>query len=232
VSTFLELVNKTRNECGASGADLTSLGGILSKQNTLFKNWVIDSWTAIQRKHRRWGFMERDFSFTTVAGQQSYAAAALAPTPLTSFREWKPETFRLYTTSIGLPDEQILVPITDLQSFRDLYQFGTMATTQQRPVAFAIDTDKSILLGCTPDAAGYTVRGKYQKAPQVLVADTDEPDVDDYFHDLLMFRAMEKYALYNAAPEVLARAQTEGGRLMNELEIEYLPRIAMPDPLA
>lgn len=231
MSTFLELVNKTRNECGASGADLTSLGGILSKQNALFKQWVIDSWAAIQRKHRRWGFMERDFSFNTVAGQQSYAAASLAPTPLTSFREWKPETFRLYKTSIGVADEQILVPITDLQSFRDLYQFGTMSTTQQRPVAFALDTDKSILLGCTPDDI-YTCRGKYQKAPQILVADTDEPDVNDYYHDLVMFRAMEKYALYNAAPEVLARAQTEGGRMMNELEAEYLPRIAMPDPLA
>lgn len=230
MSTYLQLVNQTRDECAASGADLAALGGTLSKQNVLFKKWVADAWTSIQRRHQRWGFMERDFSFQTTAGVYTYAPTDAAVN-LTSFREWKDETLRAYLTATGVSDEQLLAGPVHVQAFRDLYQFGTMSTTQQRPITFAIDPRKRLLLGPTPDAV-YTIRGQYYKAPQVLSADADVPELDSYYHDLIVFTAMEKYALYQAAPEVLARSQVEGGRLMRELETEYLPKIEAPDPLA
>ena len=230
MSTFLQLVNQARDECAASGADLSSLGGTLSKQNVLFKKWVGDAWTSLQRRHQYWGFMERDFSFPTTAGVDTYAASDGAVN-LTSFREWKVDSFRAYLTATGVSDEQLLAGPISVQPFRDLYQFGTNSTVQQRPIAFTIDPRQRIVLGPTPNDI-YTIRGKYYKAPQVLSADGDIPDVDTYYHDLIVFMAMEKYALYQSASEVLARAQLEGGRLMRELEAHYLPKIEAPDPLA
>lgn len=227
--TYLELVNMLREETGASGAALTTLGGTLSRENTRYKNWINRAWGSIQSKHRTWLFMESAFNFQTTAGVQTYTAATLS-TPITNLANWKRSTFRCYRTSIGVSDEQIL-PFLDWATFRDLYMFSTQGTVQQRPVVFSIDPDKNIVLGPLPDAA-YTIAGYYYKSPQTLVADSDVPDVDAEFHELVVWQAMTRYGFYEAAPEVLAGANDEGDRLMNNLEQDYLPQITMGASLA
>ena len=229
--TFLELVNACRRECGGSGGQpvLTTLGGALSYENARFKAWVAEAWTDIQTKHRTWTFMEREFTFQATAGVQQYTAATLS-TPLTSFANWNRKTFRCYNTATGYSDEQLL-PFLDWDTFRNLYKYGTMRTTQQRPVVYTIDPLKKILLGPLPDAT-YTIEGWYYKAPQNLSADTDVPELDEEFHMLIVYLAMEKYGFYEAAPEVLQRARSEGGPLMAQLEMDYLPQITMGAPLA
>lgn len=229
--TFLELVNAARRECGANNGNspLLSLGGVLSYENTRFKSWVNEAWREIQRKHRQWGFMERDFSFNTTVGVQQYTAATLS-TPIASFANWKRDSFRIYVTATGFSDEQIL-GLEDLQVFRNLYVFGTNRTLQQRPVLFAIDTQKRILLGPVPDLV-YTVVGQYYKAADDLVADGEEPAFEDEFHDLIVYKVMQKYGMYEAASEVLARGETEGGRLMAQLEADFLPKITFGPTLA
>ncbi len=219
-----------RRECGASGAPLASLGGVLSYENTRFKSWVNEAWREIQRKHRQWNFMERDFSFQTVVGQQLYTPSTLS-TPLTSFANWKRDSFRVYNTATGTSDEQI-IGFEDLTVFRNLYIFGTNRTLQQRPVLFSVDTLKRVLLGPLPDAI-YTVNGQYYKAAADLVADSDEPEAfDDEFHDLIVYKVMQKYGFYEAASEVLARGEHEGSILMTKLEADCLPKITFGPTLA
>jgi hypothetical protein len=43
---------------------------------------------------------------------------------------------------------------------------------------------------------------------------------------------MQFYGLYEAAPEVLTRGNTEFSRLMNQLEREQLPGLYLGNPLA
>ena len=229
--TFLELVNMARREGGAAGgqAPLTTLGGVLSFENTRWKNWIADSWRDIQTFKRTWTFMEREFTFQTTAGVQQYVAGTLS-TPLTSFANWNRKTFRCYRTAIGYSDEQLL-PFLDWETFRNLYQYSSMRTTQQRPVVYTIDPLKKLLLGPLPDDA-YTIEGWYYKAPQTLVADADVPELDDEFHDLIVYWAIQKYAFYEAAPEALERAKSEGGPMLAQLTMDYLPSVTMGAPLA
>ena len=230
--TFLELVNSVRENSGASGPPLTTLGGVLSYQNTRIKNWVNEAWGDIQSEHRTWDFMERDFSIQTAIGTQGYASSDAAVTLATpgSFANWKRDTFRTYKTALGFSDEQLLGFLA-WPDFRNLYQYATMRTTQQRPVLFSIDFLKKLQLGPVPDDV-YTVLGQYYKAPSDLVADTDVPLVDEEFHMLIVYGAMKKYGYFEAAPEVLARGKDEYGPLMARLESDYLPSIVSGPTLA
>lgn len=229
MATFLELVNQLREESGTSGPALTTLGGSLSQSTQRQKNWIVRAWKAIQSKHRTWLFMEQAFDFQTSAGVQTYTSTTLS-TPITNLANWKRMTFRCFKTSIGVSDEQIL-PYMDWLLFRDLYQFGTQGVVQQRPVVYSIDPNKKIVLGPTPDDT-YTIKGWYYKSPQTLTADGDEPAIDEEFHELVVFEALRKYAYFEAASEVIARANEEGDRLMNNLEADYLPTITMGATLA
>jgi hypothetical protein len=230
VPSYLALVNQARVECGAAGAGaLTTLQGATSQETARFKLWIAQAWTDIQRRHRDAGFMEADLSFQTTAGVQVYKAsdAALA---LANFRDWKRDSFRCYRTSIGVADEQF-IKFQDLLAFRNQYEYSSMRLTQQRPVVYTSDPHKYLHFGPIPEDV-YTVVGQYYKSPVTLSADADIPAIDDYFHDLLVFAAMKKYALYESAPEVLERATEEGGRLMAALEAEYLPALISGPPLA
>lgn len=228
--TFLELVNTTRRECGASGPPLLTLGGSLSYENTRIKNWVLDAYRELQTRMRDWGFMQREFSFITTPGIGTYTAATLS-TPLPSFANWKTDSLRCYTQSLGFPDEQVL-PFRDYMEFRDLYLFGANRTLQQRPVLFTVDPNKNLLLGPLPDQA-YVVNGLYYLASQTMVADSDEPTViPEEFQDVIVYGAMMKYGYYEAAPEALARGTAEWDRQLNGLMLDYLPKIVSGPTLA
>jgi hypothetical protein len=86
------------------------------------------------------------------------------------------------------------------------------------------------LLGPKPDGV-FTVSGQYWKKPQALAADADEPEMPDEFHMLIVWKALEHYALYESAAESLVRAQKEQKWYMNRLEIDQLPDVQMPGPL-
>lgn len=225
--TYLQLVNRARQEGGASGAALSSLGGVLSQESQRFKDWVNEAWQEVQVHCADWDFMRLDFSFSTTIGDQTYTAADAG---LTSFRNWKRDSFRAYTTSLGFGDEQLL-GYCDWETFRNLYLYGNQRTVTGRPVLFSVKPDKSLVIGPVPDA-DYTVLGEYFKAPGALVADGDTPTIDDAYHMLIVWRAVHSYGLYEAAPEVVAKAEVHIKRLMSKLENDRMPEIGSGPPLA
>ncbi len=226
---YLQLVNRARQEGGVSGAALLSLGGTVSQETQRFKAWVNEAWRELQIHCKDWDFMRSDFEFDTTAAVQTYTAASLS-TPLTSFRNWKRDTFRAYTTSIGFGDEQIL-RFEPWESFRNLYLYGNQRSTTGRPVLFSIKPDKSLVIGPVPDAV-YTINGEYFRQATDLVGDTDEPGITDEYHMLLVWRALRAYGLYESAAEVVVRADGEIKRLMSKIENDQMPEVTSGPPLA
>lgn len=232
--TYLEMVNRVRREAGESGSDLVSLGGTLAASNTRIKSWVNEAWIDIQRLHAQWQFMLSDFSFTTTIGVGTYTAATLS-TPITTFKNWKLDTFRAYNTAAGFPDEQLL-PYLPFAAFRNMYLFGDMRTTQTRPTFYSVDQSKALRLGPLPDAI-YTVNGQYWRLPEGFTADSDTPQTtapaftEDY-HMLIVWKALESYGLFESATEVLVRAQRESMKVLSRLQIDQLPTMGYGAPLA
>lgn len=223
---FLALINKTRDECGVSGPALTTAQN-LTGEAARIKNWVNAAWVDIQTAKEDWQFMRETVQFNTVSGKQFYTAAEAG---LSSFGNWKRDSFRASTVGNSYRDEQLL-NYMDWSTFRNLYQYSNMRNTQQRPVVVTVDPQKQLGFGAIPNR-DYVIVGEYYKAPSEMAADTDIPNIPDRFHAMIVYRAMIYYAGYEAAPEVLARGQMEFNRLMNRFEIDQLPTLVSGAALA
>jgi hypothetical protein len=223
----LQLINRARQECGVTGPDLTAISN-LSGQSLQFFNWINAAWVDIQTAHEDWQFMRQPFQFNTVPGQSRYTTAEAGVGA--TFGTWKRNSFRASTVGENFGDEQLL-NFMDWDTFRNLYQYANMRNTQSRPVVVTIVPGDDLAFGAIPDQA-YVIEGEYYRQPRSFALATDEPDIPNRFHLMIVYRAMMFYAGYEAASEVYQRGELEFKRLMNRLEIDQMPDIVSGPPLA
>lgn len=228
---YLQLAQRLATECGVVGIIPTVSNQVGMYQKLI--NWTNDAWVEIQGMHDNWNWMRKQFAFNTVASTGDYAPASTTNTVtaalMTDLRYWWKDTFRCQKVSIGVQDEQWLVE-WEYQIFRNTYRFNVQVNG--RPVVFAIKPNgKEVMLGQVPDDI-YKISGEYQCLPTSLSIDADTPGMPAHLHLAIVYKAMQSYGLYEAAPEVLNRGNVEFSRLMNQLEREQLPELYLGNPLA
>lgn len=214
-TNFLEIVQRVSTECGIPTAPTTLLGA--TGQTLDLMNWTSQAWTELQQKYPDWSFMyvSPGVSFVTVAGQTQYTATQAGVT-IGDVSLWDRNSFRIYNTAAGQATETDLYYVPYAQ-WKDGYNKGSLRTTQRMPAVFSIHPQNHLILECP--LVGYTVTGDYYRLPTVLALDADVPtDLPIMYYMLIVAKAMEKYALFESAPEVLAASERLGNRLMNSLE--------------
>ncbi len=235
---FLQLAVKTRQECGASG---TGPAGVTNQtgESKRIVDWVADAWTEIQNRHiSQWRWLRKDFSFNTVVGQTRYAYGAVtdveAAALISRFNNWwwededgVPQVL-IYKQSEGIATQRRLIAIP-LSSFK--YLFGIGSPANQQPAYVSVDEQKRILIGPPCDDV-YVVTGQYQRGAQILADNADIPECPTEHHLLVVYEAMKKYAGYEAASEVWARAVALADPAMRRLEHDQLPEFSLAPPLA
>lgn len=223
---FLQIVKRTREKCGISGSGPVTVSG-QSGELLRIVNWVNESWMEIQNKHTDWMWMRRAFSFETTLGQQDYTPVRAGAT---DFSHWHTDTLRAYRSGAGVNDEQWIHPM-DYERFRDVYQYANRITG--RPSFFSVRPgDLALLLGPIPTNDLMTVVGEYQKHATEMTADSDVPAMPSQFHMLIVYGAMERYAAFEAAPEVMVGVSKSYVELKTRLEINQLPQITAGGTLA
>jgi hypothetical protein len=227
---YLELARQLRQECGVSGTGPTTTQGQVGEAKRLV-DWINSAYMEIQGMSDDYGFLRADFSFDIVAGVKDYTVSG-GPgvgAGIQDLRYWHRDTLRIYDTAIGIDDEQFLIE-WGYEVFRNTYRFQNQAPS--KPTVFAINPrGKALMFGPEPDKT-YTVYGEYQRIPQPLVNDVDEPLLPAHLHMLIVYKAMEYYGLYEAASEVLARGERMFKSLKSQLDREQLPMVTLGDPLA
>ena len=228
---FLQLINRTRVECGVSGASvpLTSVTN-LTGESARIANWVNSAWVDIQAVKGDWQWMRQSFEFNTVSQQQFYTPAQAGVG--STFANWKRDSFRCSSVGNFYRDEQ-LMNYMEYTTFRNLYMYANMRTTYTRPVVVTIDPTKRLGFGAIPDIP-YVISGEYYIKPTEFVLETDTPPdaFPDRYHLAIVYRAMMFYAGYEAAPEVFQKGEMEFKRLMNNIDIDQLPDTVSGPPLA
>lgn len=228
MSTFLQLVKSLRQECGIAGTGPTTVTSQVGELKQLV-DWTADAYTEIQNRHGgHWRWLLREFTLPTVASTAAYAYTdandVLTATAIDRFTAWRvndrDDPPKIYLTSAGVSGQRWMV-YADWSWFRSVYKIGT--ATEGYPHHISIDPQDNLVFGQVPDAA-YTVTGHYWRGPQTLSVDADEPEMPSQFHKLIVYKAMEKYAGYNSAPEVMIRAKNEGTPMMRQLEANQLLR--------
>ncbi len=211
--TYLQLVQRLAQECGAAGAPVTVVGQTGEYKRLV--DWTKTAWDAIQSKFHDWDWLRASFSFTTVANQSDYTSteAGIA----SRFGRWDLDYIKIYRTSEGVATEQKLDKI-DYLEYRDYYTTGTVDASM--PIRCCALPNQKLALGPKPESTGYTVRGDYFKSPQALAVDADTPELPEQFHEAIVWRAMMLYARYEGAPEIYQDAAINFSQRMAELTMD------------
>lgn len=197
-------------------------------------DWTSQAHEDIQSRHENWRWMRKQFTVTTVSGTDTYAPGdctdVAAAAPISRFDRWltEPGTVKIYLQSAGEGTSRWLT-FVPWDEFRLLYRLQPQPDSA--PAFWTVDPDENLVLGPGPDAA-YVVVGDYQRSPLVWTAGTEEPEFPARFHRLIVWEALKKYALFESAQEVLARANKEASPLWAALRRSQLPPTGFGNPLA
>lgn len=187
---FLELCQSTAKESGTIEGDARPTS-VLNQIGRLAKivRWTAQAYEAIQNSRSDWRWMRAEFEKQTNPGQARYAAGSWA---IDRFADWvydgsyEESGFSVYETARGPADESTL----RFLPWDEFYRYKLRgAQIPQRPVFFSVSDSGEFVLSPTPDKA-YTVRGRYRKTPQILVADTDVPEMPVAHHPLIWRQAL------------------------------------------
>jgi hypothetical protein len=96
--------------------------------------------------------------------------------------------------------------------------------TQGRPVHYSISKAGEFCLGPVPDDA-YVVRGEYRKAPQILAANGDIPEMPARFHEVIAHYGLMLLAEHDEGNLHIAVAMRRYRELMDDLERDQLPTL-------
>lgn len=222
MASFLELCADLARESGAINPAPVTVVGQTARQKQCVE-WVKTAWVLIQNISPYWSWLRAEFEGTLTINDASYNAAELGIA--TRFSEWMNDTepyraFSIYDNSIGRADEGKIRQIS-YNAWKNSYDTGTHDAG--RPQVWAEAPDGSIRFGPKPDKA-YKVRGEYRKTPQVLAADTDQPEMPSRFHSAIWQRAIILMAASDEAVTALQTAQLEFGQNLTNMQRDCLPK--------
>lgn len=217
---FLQLCQRVRQECGITGNGPTS---VIGQQGQMAKvvDWVRTAWLEVQNVRTDWDFMWGNLTFDTASLEDAYTTNTTNIDTI--------DDLMIYEKSKGRSDGKSLEQVS-YQELRDYYLQGGEETG--RPVKYAIRPDKAIVFAPTPIEI-YTVSVDYYKTPVSLAANTDEIDIAESKHEVVMYKAMMYFAAHFEAPMLYQHSQAQYDRLINELEFKQMPEMEVTTvPLA
>lgn len=234
MTTFLKLCQNVARESGT----FPNVGDPSSTQSQTGRlarlvEWVRSAYEEIQLRHP-WRWLQGEFSGTVIANTQRYGAAALGIDE--RFEDWivtdekGRNTVTLYKSSEGQDTEGYLQHVS-WDEFRRTYLVGSNASQTGKPIYFSVDQDQNVVLYPIPDAE-YVLRGMYHKAPQILAADAETPEMPAAFHKVIEWRALMLLGTFDEAFEQFPIWEQRYRELMHRLELSQLPQIETSGPLA
>lgn len=220
--TFLQLVQRLKQECAIPGARPTTLQGLTPEvEAQRLADWIADAWIQILELHPDWRFRRRTVTFTTTNAQHTYTPVQCGLTAGTLGR-WVLSSFRAYLTAS--PNGEWHLWETSFESWRDRYLIGANRTVYSQPRHIAEDPESTgLILGPIP-TSGYTITGTYYLAPNRMSADADTCGLPAQYDDLgIVWKAMIEYGGYEADSAAYQRAVRNYSKWINHLEREQLP---------
>ena len=223
---FLALINRYKRECGVSGPAITNVDTV-SNEHLRLRDWIVSAWVDIQSMHNgQWQFMREESSYNTSAWMTLLSIPEWAAD---SVNIWKIDTFRI--SALGESRAQSW-PIDYIPYDQFVASVGLNPSEQNRPRYFTVRPgDKAVILAPACDAA-YTLYFEYFSEPVELEDNNDVPACPSKYHMLIVYEAMLSYGAFEAAAEVLGRAEKKKRELLFNMQMTQLPPITFGGPLA
>lgn len=222
--TFLQLCQRCYLEGGLSGM-ITSTQNQNGEAQRIV-TWVRSAYLEILNDQGIvWKPIRKTVSVQLTPGQGTYSFADLG---LTGGVQWDTRSMRV-AVNADLSDETF-VNHMGFKEFRDYWLFSSRRTTISRPLNVAVDDDTALRLGPIPDQA-YWLNMQYELFPPQFQDDTDTSVLPERYDTAIVWRALRHYGLFEAAPEVVARADLAYKETMQQLWMDQTPEVSVGEPL-
>lgn len=205
---FLELCQKVNLISGIQGSitDTNVASGI---QGILVEA-VRNGWLTIQNHRKDWTFMLDNVEWSTVADQEVYTPA---------------EVFASHSDGENLGHYvkgRMMYEYTPLRYIHP-YSYPLIDNTSTGPPDwYTIESSDNRIWMNTPNDS-YVLTNYYWKQPQVLTASTDIPDLPDQYHDILIYKGIELFAIHIGNSELYQTYSKEYHKQLGVLMRTFLP---------
>lgn len=219
---YLEIVKAARLLCGMQGIGPTSLANAQGVEQVLVRH-VRDAYIDIQNTREEWDWLQRESTFSTTASKDTYTLSDIFAASSDTFKKFKNDSFIIES------DKKKYLRFNDIDNLESKY---LNSTDEAEPTEFTINPpDHSVVLKKTPDAS-YMISFKYWRSPEELTEDSQVPTLPQQFHNLIVYKATERMAVYLGAPDLYTRYSVEGNKLMGQLMRMEVPKMSFkPRPL-
>lgn len=217
---FLQMCQRVFTEGGVSGQ-------INSVQNQTGEAGRIVAWVAtayreiLNDQGATWKFLRKTAVVQLSADKSVYSFDDLN---LVGGVQWDTREMRV-AINPDMSDETLLGHL-DYNSFRNYWLFASRRHVKSRPLNAAVTDDTELVLAPIP-AEAYWLSLQYQISPNDLTGNEDVPVLPDRFHMAIVWRALRHYGMFEAAPEVVSRADTGYKEIMLQLEIDQTPEVCV-----
>lgn len=202
---FLQLAQSVKRESGLSGGGPVSVVTATGDDARFFQ-WVNWAHRDICLMHETWLFRRGSAlgQTTVMAMPHDLAAPGFG---LTDFGSWKPQNPEYRPSAWRVSDGQRLEQHLSYLPWDEFRARFVMGTHEAGPVKFwTTDPAGQLMVSPTPDSA-HMVRADYIKDVVDMTADADQPMLPTRFQPLIVWRALTEYGGFDAAGEVMQRAE-------------------------
>lgn len=206
-----QLVARLKQETTRTGPAPAAIDSSTRDDVSLW-NWISDAWVTLQTDGKNWRFLRKGCTLTTVAGQADYSFADLGLAG--NFQRLWPcnDSYRPRAA-----DASSNWALSREMGYDDFVATFAAGTAQGAPRAYTVTPDRKLRIGPTPDAA-YTISIDVVAPVQRFADPGDVPTGLPEEHQLvLVWDALKRAAIDDAAPEILARANDEHRSAYNRL---------------
>ena len=218
---FLQLAQRVYLEGGISGMITTTQNQVGEAQRVV--GWVQAAYQELCTEDpTRWWFLRERRSVQLPAlGQGEYTPAEMGIDDLYTYDT---NTFRV-AADPSLADETYVFG-RRWPEFRDYWRFSSRRETIARPLDVSVTPNKNLAFGPLPDRQ-YYVQFEYVKKAPDLVKDDDVPLVPPEYHMAIVWLALSHYGMFEAAPEVVLRAENKYNEMVTRMFVTQTDEIAV-----
>jgi hypothetical protein len=189
-------------EAGISG-EMTS---VVNQKGELQRvvNFVKRACSLVEGKWVDWNYLHEFHTFDTVAGVRDYP-------PQVNHGFWD-------TATVQIVADQTTV---NFDRYAHKKKDPSEAILGQ-PYLFTVLPNQTLRFFSTPDAT-YGISVEYWRSPTVLLINTDLPSIPLQYRDIIVYKALEFYAKYESADELLLQARDDYKMRLTQLESREMP---------
>jgi hypothetical protein len=224
MKNFLQICQDVYREGGISG-HITSTQNQSGEAHRVVE-WVRSAYREILNSDQfNMNFLRKRSIVQLVAGTSTYTKGALG---LATLGQWDTRTMRV-AVNANMSDETFLIGMR-YPEMRNQWLFSTRGQVTSRPLNCAVTPETNLEIRPIPDQ-NYYLNLEWIESPVDMILDDDIPVIPNRWVALIMWRALRSYGMFEAAPEVVARADSAYNEMMLQMTLDQSPEIIIGPPL-